>query len=67
MTDEHNHQQSDAQAFLLKTKAGQWAFEVEKDGEILGGGGGYADEFEALEGAQDAFPYLHLKAVIGRA
>ena len=54
------------QTYLLQTRAGQWAYEVHQDDEVLGGGGGFADEFEALEAAQEAFPYLTLQAVIGK-
>jgi hypothetical protein len=53
------------EAFILKTQAGQWSFEVRQDDDVLGGGGGYADQFDAIEAAQDAFPDLCLKFVVG--
>jgi len=52
-------------AYLMRSKAGHWMFEVrDQDDEVVAGGGGYEDEFEALEAAQDAFPDFDLEAVI---
>ena len=31
------------EAFILRTKAGQWMFQVHRDGEEIGGGAGFAD------------------------
>lgn len=53
------------QVFLMRSKVGQWMFEVrDQADQVMGGGGGYADQFEALEAAEDAFPYMDLDAVI---
>ena len=38
------------EAFILRTKAGQWMFQVHRDGVEIGGGAGFADQFEAIEG-----------------
>lgn len=32
------------EAFILRTKAGQWMFQVHRDGEEIGGGAGFADQ-----------------------
>ena len=42
------------QAFILKTKVGQWAYEIHIDGELYCGGAGYESQFDATEGAQEA-------------
>ncbi len=39
---------------MLKTKAGQWAYEIHIDGELYCGGAGYESQFDAIEGAQEA-------------
>lgn len=53
------------QVFLMRSKVGQWMFEVrDQADQVMGGGGGYADQFEALEAAEEAFPYLDLDSVI---
>ena len=41
------------QAFILKTKAGQWKYEIWIDGEEVSGGAGYANQFDAIEGAME--------------
>ena len=46
------------EAFILRTKAGQWMFQVHCDGEEIGGGAGFADQYEAIEAAQDAFAHV---------
>ena len=46
--------QQPPQAFILKTKAGQWAYEIHIDGELYCGGAGYESQFDAIEGAQEA-------------
>ena len=46
------------EAFILRTKAGQWMFQVHRDGEEIGGGSGFADQFEAIEAAQEAFAHV---------
>ena len=46
------------EAFILRTKAGQWMFQVHRDGEEIGGGGGFADQSEAIEAAQEAFAHV---------
>ena len=46
------------EAFILRTKAGQWMFQVHRDGEEIGGGAGFADQFEAIEAAQEAFAHV---------
>jgi hypothetical protein len=46
------------EAFILRTKAGQWMFQVHRDGEEVGGGSGFADQFEAIEAAQEAFGHV---------
>jgi hypothetical protein len=46
------------EAFILRTKAGQWMFQVHQNGEEVGGGGGFADQFEAIEAAQEAFSHV---------
>lgn len=52
-------------AYLMRSKAGHWMFEVRDEADqVRGGGGGYEDEWEALEGAQEAFPYMDLDSVI---
>lgn len=50
--------------FILKSAAGHWMFDVQVAGESRGGGGGYADQFEALEAAHEAFPYLQLRSIL---
>ena len=46
------------EAFILRTKAEQWMFQVHCDGEEIGGGAGFADQFEAIEAAQEAFAHV---------
>ena len=46
------------EAFILRTKAGQWMFQVHRDGEEIGGGAGFADQFDAIEAAQEAFAHV---------
>jgi len=46
--------QQPPQAFILKTKAGQWTYEIHIDGELYCGGAGYENQFDAIEGAQEA-------------
>lgn len=46
------------EAFILRTKAGQWMFQVHCDGEEIGGGAGFADQYEAIEAAQEAFAHV---------
>lgn len=46
------------QAFILKTKAGQWKYEIWVDGEEVSGGAGYANQFDAIEGAMDNNQHL---------
>lgn len=46
------------EAFILRTKAGQWMFQVHRDGEEIGGGAGFADQYEAIEAAQEVFAHV---------
>lgn len=46
------------EAFILRTRSGQWMFQVHQDGEEIGGGAGFADQFEAIEAAQEAFAHV---------
>jgi len=46
------------EAFILRTKAGQWMFQVHRDGEEIGSGAGFADQYEAIEAAQEAFAHV---------
>ena len=46
------------QAFILKTKAGQWKYEIWIDGEGVSGGAGYANQFDAIEGAMENNQHL---------
>jgi hypothetical protein len=46
------------QAFILKTKAGQWKYEIWIDGEEVSGGAGYANQFDAIEGAMENNQHL---------
>ena len=55
------------EAFILRTKAGQWMFQVHCDGEEIGGGAGFADQFEAIEAAQDAFAHVERLEFVIRA
>ena len=43
------------EAFIVRRANGQWAFEVHRDGHEISGGAGFADQAEAIEGAQEAF------------
>jgi hypothetical protein len=52
------------QAFILCTAAGQWAFQVHADKEEIGAGSGFADQFEAIDAARDAFSHLQLQVVV---
>lgn len=55
------------EAFILRSKAGQWMFQVHEDGEEVGGGGGFADQFEAIEAAQEAFAHFDYLALVVQA
>lgn len=46
------------QAFILKTKIGQWKYEIWIDGEEVSGGAGYANQFDAIEGAMENNQHL---------
>ncbi|MBA2960700.1 MULTISPECIES: hypothetical protein [Ramlibacter] len=66
MTKERkDHRCAKWQVFLMRSKAGHWMFEVRgPDDQVMGGGGGYEDAFEALDAAEDAFPGCDMKWVI---
>ena len=51
MTDTEKH---GPQAYILKTKAGQWMFEIHIDGELREAGAGYETQGDAIEGLQEA-------------
>ena len=55
------------EAFILRTKAGQWMFQVHCDGEEIGGGAGFANQFEAIEAAQEAFGHVEGLALVVQA
>lgn len=55
------------EAFILRTKAGQWMFQVHCDGEEIGGGAGFADQFETIEAAQEAFGHIEGLALVVQA
>ena len=55
------------EAFILRTKAGQWMFQVHRDGVEIGGGAGFADQFEAIEAAQEAFGHVEGLALVVQA
>lgn len=46
------------QLFILKTRAGQWMWELSVDGEIDQAGAGYASQGDAIEGAQEALQHV---------
>ena len=55
------------QAFILKTKAGQWKYEIWIDGEEVSGGAGYANQFDAIEGAMESNQHLEGLEMVIRA
>lgn len=55
------------EAFILRTKAGQWMFQVHRDGVVIGGGAGFANQFEAIEAAQEAFGHVEGLALVVQA
>lgn len=53
------------EVFVLRIPStGRWKFEVHRDGQEIGGGVGFEDQFEAIEGAQEAFGHLELRFVV---
>lgn len=46
------------QAFILKTKAGQWSWELHIDGELHQAGAGYDSEGDAIEGLYEANSHI---------
>jgi hypothetical protein len=52
--------------FVMLSKAGHWMYEVvrDHDEQVLGGGGGFDDEFEAFNEACEQFGHLDLEVVI---
>ena len=52
------------QAFILKTSAGQWKYEIWVDGEEVSGGAGYADQYEAIEDALENNQHLEGLAMV---
>ena len=46
------------EAFILRTKAAQWMLQVHRDGEEIGGGAGFVDQYEAIEAEQEAFAHV---------
>ena len=46
------------QAFILKTKSGQWAWELHIDGELYQAGAGYESEGDAIEGVYEANSHI---------
>lgn len=46
------------QGFILKTKTGQWSWELHIDGELHQAGAGYDSEGDAIEGLHEATPHI---------
>ena len=45
-------------AFILKAQSGQWAWELNIDGELYQAGAGYESEGDAIEGMYEATPHI---------
>ena len=41
------------EAFILKTAAGQWKFEIHQDGEEIAGGAGFETQGDAIEAVSE--------------
>lgn len=52
------------QAFILKTGAGQWKYEIWIDGEEVSGGAGYENQFDAIEDALENNQHLEGLAMV---
>jgi len=52
------------QAFILKTVAGQWKYEIWIDGEEVSGGAGYENQFDAIEDALENNQHLEGLAMV---
>jgi hypothetical protein len=52
------------QAFILKTRAGQWKYEIWIDGEEVSGGAGYENQFDAIEDALENNQHLEGLAMV---
>lgn len=52
------------EAFILQTKSGQWMFQIHCEGEEIGGEAGFADQFEAIEAAQESFGHVYDLAMV---
>jgi hypothetical protein len=52
------------QAFILKTKSGQWKYEIWIDGEEIQAAAGYENQFDAIEDALEQNQHLEGLAMV---